>query len=117
MYWGWVVFVISAPKSMTNFRIGRNREGDICYRCKEQGHWSVDCPTKNPAVCTKYCPTPPPPTRFWGQENGLEYSPPLLVCRCGLPCPLRISTNPTNFNRPFYACPVTSSSFLLYLFS
>ena len=64
----------------------RSREGDLCHSCGQLGHWSSQCPNKQPAA---------------GDE------PPAPQCPCGAgPASTLTARTERNNGRKFFKCPL-----------
>ncbi|KAI9092497.1 hypothetical protein K1719_027625 [Acacia pycnantha] len=68
-----------------------HRPSDICFRCRQAGHWSRNCPLNNKS------------SLHLAQNSNV----PKIYCRCGHGyCEVRTAKNNRNFNRSYYACPI-----------
>nr|POF27235.1 dna topoisomerase 3-alpha [Quercus suber] len=77
--------------------LAQRMQGDICFRCHQQGHWAIYCPFKTPPSKSKPSTSTPSPT------SALDL--PLLRCRCGRYCLVRVAQTDKNPGRKFYTCP------------
>lgn len=77
--------------------LAQRMQGDTCFRCHQQGHWAIYCPFKTPPSKSKPSTSTPSPT------SALDL--PLLRCRCGRYCLVRVAQTDKNPGRKFYTCP------------
>ena len=77
--------------------LAQRMQGDTCFRCHQQGHWAIYCPFKTPPSKSEPSTSTPSPTR------ALDL--PLLRCRCGRYCLIRVAQTDKNPGRKFYTCP------------
>ncbi|KAE9588835.1 hypothetical protein Lal_00043256 [Lupinus albus] len=73
---------------------------EICYTCKEKGHWQRDCPSKLNSLNTNSNNN-----NFHSKQN---YLPPVNIwCRCGHGfCEVKTVLSHKNLGKKYYACPI-----------
>ncbi|KAL4652919.1 hypothetical protein ACB092_01G266000 [Castanea dentata] len=79
--------------------LAQRMQGDTCFRCHQQGHWAIYCPFKTPPSKSE----PSTSTSTSSPTSTLDL--PLLRCRCGRYCLVRVAQTDKNPGRKFYTCP------------
>ncbi|XP_061354754.1 uncharacterized protein LOC133299317 [Gastrolobium bilobum] len=78
-------------------KLVKRMQEDICYRCRQKGHWSWYCPLK----------TPDTKTLSPSLNQNSPFSPKIIRCRCGHGfCEVRTTLSEKNRGRKYYACPI-----------
>lgn len=75
-----------------------------CFKCKEEGHWAIDCPSNSKS-----------PSRKQSWISG-DINVPMLRCRCRdrETCLIKTSGTQKNLNRKFYTCPNPKCDFFAF---
>ncbi|KAG9447300.1 hypothetical protein H6P81_013428 [Aristolochia fimbriata] len=89
----------AAPSSSLADRM----KNDVCYSCKQRGHWSKECPKKRQGRVTG------PSDSRGVATDGPSFPDKLCPCGAGV-CTVKTSKTPANPGRKFYSCPLYPSS-------
>ncbi|XP_057447310.1 uncharacterized protein LOC130739098 isoform X2 [Lotus japonicus] len=87
----------STPEKIPSPHIQKRMQGDTCFKCHQQGHWSWFCPLNSPnnkpLSSSSHSPT--------------HHSPQNIHCRCGYGfCIIKTSNSERNPDRKYYSCPI-----------
>ncbi|XP_057437624.1 uncharacterized protein LOC130729804 isoform X2 [Lotus japonicus] len=89
----------STPEKFPNPNIQKRMQGDTCFKCHQQGHWSWFCPLNSP--------NKNPLSSSSSSHSPTLHSPQNIHCRCGYGlCIIKTSKSERNPGRKYYACPV-----------
>ncbi|XP_065865031.1 uncharacterized protein [Euphorbia lathyris] len=92
--------LLTPPPSSVPITPQKSRDRDECFKCRELGHWSYDCPNKSP----KKSPSSSPGS----STNVTDF--PVVRCPCDRgACVVFTSSTDKNPKRKFYTCPVEKS--------
>ncbi|XP_017234517.2 uncharacterized protein LOC108208495 [Daucus carota subsp. sativus] len=92
------------PLRVSNQWRKRSHRSYACFRCKKQGHFAIRCPLN---LMHNKSRIPSPVPVFVG-EDGLQYSPPSLICQCGLRCLLKFKKFQEKTSRKAFTCSLRS---------
>ncbi|XWS75792.1 hypothetical protein CRYUN_Cryun01aG0122600 [Craigia yunnanensis] len=81
-------------KSPANYTqsLSERMHKDVCFRCRKQGHWAQDCPSRTPTKASSSQPSTP---------EDIHHLP-VLRCHCGVAFTISVSRSEANPGRRYY---------------